>query len=186
MKKILSLLLISVFALTSCGNDGPIGPQGPQGPQGPAGADGLIGTVIDLQGSFTSVNDFLVLDFNEEGIEVFESDVVLVYLKTGEDGTAGGLPVEVFSMLPHTEFDLPNGQILQYDFDFTFFDVQIFLKGTFDFDALDSSYTTNKIFRIVVVPAEFAQTSGIDMSNMNAVMHALDIQAEDIKKGEIQ
>jgi len=184
MKKISTLLLFSVFALTSCGDDGAIGPQGPQGPQGPAGADGLIGTVIDLQGSFTSADDFLSLDFNEEGIEVFESDVVLVYIKTGEDGEAGGLPVEVFSMLPHTEFI--DGQILQYDFDFTFFDVQIFLKGTFDFDALDSSYINNQIFRIVVVPAEFAQTSGIDMSNMNAVMHALDIQPEDIKIGEIQ
>jgi hypothetical protein len=185
MKKILTLLLISVFSLTSCSNDGPVGPQGPQGPQGPAGADGLIGTVIDLQGSFASADDFLVLDFNDEGIEVFESDVVLVYLKTGEDGTAGGAPVEVFSMLPHNVF-FTDGKILQYDFDFTFFDVQIFLKGTFDFDTLDSGYTTNQIFRIVVVPAEFAQTSGIDLSNMNAVMHALDIQPEDIKISEIQ
>jgi len=184
MKKIFTLLFISIFALTSCGNDGPVGPQGPQGPQGPDGADGLIGTVIDLQGSFTSADDFLVLDFNDEGIEVFESDVVLVYLKTGEDGEAGGLPVEIFSMLPHTEFI--NGQILQYDFDFTFFDVQIFLKGTVDFDALDSSYTTNQKFRIVVVPAEFAEASGVDLSNMEAVMHALDIQPENIKKGEIQ
>lgn len=184
MKKIITLLLMSVFALTSCGDDGAVGPQGPRGPEGPAGEDGLIGTVIDLQGSFTSADDFLVLDFNDEGIEVFESDVVLVYLKTGEDGEAGGLPVEVFSMLPHTEFI--DGQILQYDFDFTFFDVQIFLKGTFDFDALDPIYTTNQKFRVVVVPAEFAETSGIDLSNMKAVMHALDIQPEDIKKGKIQ
>ncbi|MCJ7757628.1 MAG: collagen-like protein, partial [Gillisia sp.] len=74
MKKFLTLLLISVFALTSCSNDGPVGPQGPQGPQGLEGlpgADGLIGTVIDLQGNFTSANDYsLVLDFNTEGIEV--------------------------------------------------------------------------------------------------------------------
>ena len=185
MKKIFTLLLISVFALTSCGDDGAIGPQGPQGPQGPAGADGLIGTVVDLQGSFTSANDYsLVLDFNDEGIEVFESDVVLVYLKTGEDGEAGGLPVEVFRMLPQTYFI--DGQILQYNFDFTFFDVLIFLDGTADFAALDPSFTDNQVLRIVVVPAEFAETSGVDMSNMKAVMQALDIQPEDIKKGEIQ
>src|SRR5680860_1249137 len=183
MKKIFTLLLISVFALTSCGGDGAIGPQGPQGPQGPAGADGLIGTVVDLQGSFTSANDYsLVLDFNDEGIEVFESDVVLVYLKTGEDGEAGGLPVEVFRMLPQTYFI--DGQILQYNFDFTFFDVLIFLDGTADFAALDPSFTDNQVLRIVVVPAEFAETSGVDMSNMKAVMQALDIQPEDIKKGE--
>ncbi|MBK5193668.1 MAG: collagen-like protein [Flavobacteriaceae bacterium] len=182
MKKIFTLLLISVFALTSCGDDGAIGPQGPQGP---AGADGLIGTVVDLQGSFTSANDYsLVLDFNDEGIEVFESDVVLVYLKTGEDGEAGGLPVEVFRMLPQTYFI--DGQILQYNFDFTFFDVLIFLDGTADFAALDPSFTDNQVLRIVVVPAEFAETSGVDMSNMKAVMQALDIQPEDIKKGEIQ
>jgi hypothetical protein len=184
MKKIFTLLLISAFTLTSCGDDGPVGPQGPQGPQGPAGADGFIGTVIDLQGSFASADDFLELKFNDEGIEVFESDVVLVYLKTGEDGEAGGLPVEVFSMLPQTYFI--DGQILQYDFDFTFFSVQIFLKGTVDFAELDSSYTDNQIFRIVVVPAEFAETSGVDLSNMKAVMHALDIQSDDIKLGEIQ
>ncbi|MCJ7757390.1 MAG: collagen-like protein [Gillisia sp.] len=182
MKKIFTLLLISVFALTSCGDDGAIGPQGPQGP---AGADGLIGTVIDLQGSFNSANNYsMSLDFNTEGIEVFESDVVLVYLKTAEDGTAGGAPVEVFRMLPQTYF--VDGQILQYNFDFTFFDVLIFLDGTADFAALNSSYTDNQVLRIVVVPAEFAQTSEIDLSNMNAVMHALDIQPEDIKIGEIQ
>lgn len=185
MKKIITLLFISVLALTSCGDDGAIGPQGPQGPVGPAGLDGLIGTVIDLQGSFTSANDYsLSLDFNDEGIEVFESDVVLVYLKTGEDGEAGGLPVEVFRMLPQTYFI--DGQILQYNFDFTFFDVVIFLDGTVDFAVLDSIFKDNQVLRIVVVPAEFAQTSGIDMSNMKAVMKALDIQPEDIKKGKIQ
>ena len=185
MKKIFTLLLISVFTLTSCGNDGPVGPQGPQGPQGPAGADGLIGTVIDLQGSFTSANDYsLLLDFNDEGIEVFESDVVLVYLKTAEDGSAGGAPVAVFRMLPQTYF--VGDKILQYNFDFTFFDVLIFLDGTVDFAALDSSYKDNQVLRIVVVPAEFAETSGVDLSNMGAVMQALDIQPEDIKIDKIQ
>lgn len=185
MKKMITLLFISVFALTSCGDDGPVGPQGPQGPQGLDGEDGLIGTVIDLPGSFTAANDYsLSLDFNAEGIEVFESDVVLVYLKTHEDGEAGGLPVEVFRMLPQTYFI--DGKILQYNFDFTFFDVLIFLDGTVDPADLDASYTANQKFRIVVVPAEFAETSGVDMSNMKAVMNALDIQPEDIKKGKFQ
>jgi hypothetical protein len=182
MKKIFTLLFMSVFALTSCSSDGPQGPPGPPGPQGPpgpGGGDGQIGTVIDLVGSFDSANDYsLLLDFNEENIEVFESDAVLVYMKTGEDGTADGAPVEVFRMLPQTYYI--DGEALQYNFDFTFFDLLIFLDGTVNLDALGSDYTDNRVFRIVIVPAEFAET--MDTSNINSVLKSLDIQESDIKK----
>lgn len=184
MKKLFTLLFCSAFILTSCSDDGPAGPQGPQGPAGPPGDDGLIGTVIDLEGSFTAANNYeLFLDFNDEGVEVFETDVVLVYLKVGEDGTAGGAPVEVFRMLPQTYF--LEGGALQYNFDFTFFDVLIFLDGTIDFATLDASYTQNQVLRIVVVPASFA-ASGVDLSNMNAVMKSLDLTPNDVIKASIR
>ena len=185
MKKIVTLLFVSIFAFTSCSDDGAVGPQGPQGPQGPEGAPGPLGQVIDIVGNFTAANDYsLSLDFNAEGIEVFETDAVLVYLKTGEDGDAEGLPVEVFRMLPQTYFI--EDKILQYNYDFTFFSVLIFLDGTVaDFGTLDASYRNNQVLRIVVVPAEFAQTSGVDMSDMKAVLNALDIEQKEISKKKL-
>ncbi|CAM4300118.1 collagen-like triple helix repeat-containing protein [Gillisia limnaea] len=182
MKKIITLLFVSAFALTSCSDDGAVGPQGPQGPEG---APGPLGQVIDIVGDFTASNEYsLSLDFTEEGIEVFESDVVLVYLKTGEDGTADGAPVEVFRMLPQTYYI--GDEVLQYNYDFTFFSVLIFLDGTVaDFGTLDTSFRNNQVLRIVVVPAEFARTSGVDMSNMKAVINALDIEQKNIRKKKI-
>jgi len=85
-------------------------------------------------------------------------------------------------MLPQTYF--LEGGALQYNFDFTFFDVLIFLDGTIDFATLDASYTQNQVLRIVVVPAAFA-TSGVDLSNMNAVMKSLDLTPNDVIKARI-
>ncbi|MGB8706118.1 MAG: collagen-like protein [Gillisia sp.] len=182
MKKILALFVMSSLVLTSCSSDGPVGPEGPPGPQGPAGT---TGTVIDVTGEFTSDNNYeLSVDFNEQGVEVFESDAVLVYLKTGEDGTAGGSPVEVWRQLPQTYY--VNGGQLQYNFDYTFFDVLIFLDGTVDFGSLDSSYTDNQVMRIVIVPADFAQTSGVDVSSMKAVMNALNVKSSDIQNVKLK
>ena len=179
MKKIFTLLFLSSFLFTSCSNEGPQGPQGPAGPAGPPG-DANYGTVIDVQGSFTAANEYsLLLDFEEEGIEVFESDAVLVYLKTGEDGTAGGAPVEVFRLLPQTYYI--DGEALQYNYDFTFFDLMIFLDGTVDFGTLNADYTNNRLFRVIILPADFA-ASGVNTSNMDAVLKALDVQEKEIKK----
>ena len=185
MKKIATLLFVSIFVLTSCSDDGAVGPQGPRGQEGPKGEPGPVGQVIDITGDFTAANEYsLFLDFTQEDIDVFESDAVLVYLKTGEDGTAGGAPVEVFRMLPQSYFI--GDDVLQYNYDFTFFSVLIFLDGTFeDFGTLDASYKNDKVLRIVVVPAEFAETSGVDMSNMKAVMNALSIDQKNITKKKL-
>lgn len=185
MKKIFTLFFMSAFVFTSCSDDGGIGPQGPEGPPGPPGEDGLIAKVIDIEGDFNAANEYsLSVDFNQNDIEVFETDVVLVYLKTGEDGEAGGLPVEVFRQLPQTYYI--DGEALQYNFDFTFFDVLIFLDGTVDFATLDASYTQDQVLRVVIVPAEFASNSGVDMSNMKAVLNAVKIESKDIVKARIK
>lgn len=178
MKKIFTLLFLSTFLFTSCSDEGPQGPPGPAGPAGPPGEDGF-GTVIDIEGSFTSGNEYsLLLDFNAEGIEVFESDAVLVYMKTGEDGTADGSPVEVFRMLPQTYYI--GGEALQYNYDFTFFDLMIFLDGTVDLGTLDAEYTNDRIFRVIVLPADFAES--METSNINNILKAINVQEKDIKK----
>ncbi len=180
MKKIFTLLFVSVFAFTSCSDDGVVGPPGPPGPPGEDG--GLeFAQVVEYEGvNFTADDSYsLEINFNDAGLEVFETDAVFVYIKTGEDGTADGLPVEVFRLLPQTYF-LDEG-VLQYNYDFTFFEVLVFLDGTIDFASLDAQYTNDRVIRIVVVPAEFA-SSGVDMSNMDAVLNELKINDQDIKK----
>lgn len=186
MKKIFSILFMTTFLFTACSsNDGERGPQGPPGPQGPAGEDGLIGTTIEFEGiDFTEANDYMALiNFDENGVEVFESDAVLVYLKVGEDGTADGLPVEVFRQLPQTYY-VEDGEV-QYNFDYTFFDVNIFMDGTADFSNLDSSFTEDQVIRIVIVPAGFAETTGVDVASYKAVMNALDLKESDVKKVKV-
>jgi len=182
MKKLFSILFMTTFLFTACSDDGERGPQGPVGPQGPAGEDGLIGTTIEFEGiDFTEGNDYSALiNFDENGVEVFESDAVLVYLKDGEDGTADGLPVEVFRQLPQTYY-VEDGEV-QYNFDFTFFDVRIFMNGTADLSALDPVFTEDQVIRIVIVPADFAEDTGVDVSSYNAVMNALDLSESDVKK----
>lgn len=177
MKNIFTLLFISAFILTSCSDEGP---QGPQGPPGEPGEGGFIGTVIDFENvNFTDANSFeFRMAFNDYNIDVFETDAVFVYLKVDEDGDADGLPVEVFRLLPQTYY--VNGQAVQYNYEFTFFNVWVFMDGTADLGSLDPTYTSNQVIRIVVIPAEFAES--IDTFNMDDVLKSLEIHEEDIKK----
>lgn len=179
MKRIFTLMFVSVFAFTSCSDDGQIGPQGPQGPQGPPGEGGELAQVIDITGDFSEGNNYtLTLDFNAEDLEVFETDAILVYLKDGEAGEADGLPVEIFRPLPQVYY-VESGEV-QYNYEFTFFQVDIFMEGTANFDELDAAFTQDQVFRVVIVPGEFAENSGVDLSNMDAVLNALDIQNSEI------
>lgn len=184
MKKLSTLIICAFFALASCGTDSV---EGPPGPEGPSGVNGFIGTAIDLTGNFTSDNSYtLSLFFADEGIEVFESDAVLVYVKVGDGQIVDGSPVEIFRPLPQTFFQ--RDKVVQYNFDFTFEDVFIFLDGInsdgtdLDFAALDSEFRLNQKFRIIVVPAAFAQSKQqLDLTDINAVMKALNIKEAEVK-----
>lgn len=190
MKKIITLICLGLI-MVSCTSDsvqGPPGPIGPSGPQGPSGVNGYIGSAIDLTGDFNASNEYtLALFFNETDIEVFESDAILVYVKTGEGQEVDGAPVEIFRPLPQTYFQ--GDKTVQYNYDFTFLDVYIFLDGInsdgtdLDFAALDPEFRLNQKFRIIVVPAEFAQSrQALDLTDMNAVMKALNIKESDVIK----
>lgn len=189
MKKISTLIICALFALTSCTSDSVQGPPGPQGPEGPSGVGGFIGTAIDVTGDFTATNSYtLSVFFDDEGVEVFESDAVLVYVKVGDgNDDANGVPIEIFRALPQTYFQ--GDKTIQYNFDFTYEDVFIFLDGInsngtqLDFAALDAEFRFNQKFRVIVVPAAFAQNKQqIDLTNMNAVMKELNISEADVIK----
>lgn len=179
MKKLYLLLSFVFIAATSCSD-------GEQGPQGPPGEPGLLGTVFDIEGDFTPANDYSLFvpyaDFT--AVEVFETDVVLVYLHVGTDGEAGGEPVDVWRLLPQTYY-LDGGGSMQYNFDYTFFDTNIFLDANVDLATLGDEFTQNQIFRIAIVPAEFAENSGVDLSDYQAVQSALNLEQRDIPQLEL-
>lgn len=179
MKRIFTLLFCSAFVFTSCSNDGEIGPPGPQGPQGPAGEAAGLAQVIDITGDLSEEDGYtLSLNFDAEGLEVFETDAILVYLKDGEAGEADGLPVEIFRPLPQTYY--VDGGEVTYNYEFTFFQVDIFLEGTVNLNELDPAFTQDQVFRVVIIPGEFAENSGVDLSNIDAVLNALDVQKSEI------
>jgi len=171
MKNFYALLLLVSAVLVSCeGSVGPPGPPGPQGAQGIPGQDGLLGLVIEVQADFNFGNNFeYFVDLGD--IEVYDSDVVVVYrLMEVIDGT------DVWEPLPQTIFR--GSGILLYAFDYTIFDVRLFLDGTVDFGKLDPIDTDGQIFRIAVIPADFAKD--IDLKKMDNVIKALNVQ--DIKR----
>ncbi|MGV3461037.1 MAG: hypothetical protein ACO1N9_11365 [Flavobacterium sp.] len=102
---------------------------------------------------------------------IFNSDVVLVYRRTVDDGFS------VWQSIPRTLY-LDAGDEIDYDFNFTADDVSIFMGSNFDL-ALAPEFTQNQTFRIVLVPAFVAQN--IDTDNYDAVMSAL----QDYKNGGV-
>lgn len=161
------------------------GPQGPPGLNGFDGRDGANGEnaelakVLDIQGTFLPENDYSIFYEFEQDIEVFETDVVLVYLLWDQSTDGNGDPVDIWRLMPQTRI-IDQG-LLQYNYDYTFFDVNIFLESDFDLATLPAADTDNQVFRIAVIPAE-ATTGKLDTSNISAVMARLGISDEDVKK----
>lgn len=162
-------LLFFVIVIISC--EGTVGPPGPQGVPGEDGAGGLIGQVIEVEADLNAATNFEYFVELPSDIEVYESDVVVVYrLMEVFDG------LDVWEPLPQTIFR--NDDILLYAFDYTLFDVRLFLDGTVDFNKLDPNDTDDLIFRIAVIPADFAQS--VNLMKMDDVMKAMDVK--DIKR----
>ena len=174
--------LVAVFFLISC--EGPVGPPGPPGFDGLDGADGvnILGQVYDITGDFTPSNEysfFSVFSEDAPSLEVFETDVVLVYILWEiADDPNGGAPIDVWRLLPQTRL-LDEG-ILQYNYDHTFLDVRIFLEADFDLGLLPPGDTDNQTFRIAVLPADGLSQSKLDVSNMQAVLDYLQVEEDRI------
>ncbi|ARV10709.1 hypothetical protein BTO05_03755 [Winogradskyella sp. PC-19] len=156
MKRILTLITIFAFALTSCTTE----------------------EIVEIQNNdFVSSSFEIVLDFNSAnnyefvepyGFNVFPSDVTLVYILWD---TINGQ--DVWRLVPQTViFD--DGNDLVYNFDFTQDDVRFFLEGS-DLDNLDSVYTQNQVFRVVVVPAD--NVGRINYSDIDTVIELYNIES---------
>lgn len=177
MKKITLIFsaILSLFIM-SCE-----GPQGFDGRDGYDGEDGvnILGSVIDIEGSFSLENDYSILYDFPQTVEVFETDIVLVYILWDQTEDSNGDPVDVWRLLPQTRL-LDQG-ILQYNYDYTFFDVSIFLESDFDLGTLQSGDTDNQIFRIAIIPADLS-ASKLDTSNISTVMSALGVSEKQVQK----
>jgi hypothetical protein len=143
---------------------------GPSGPQGPAGVN-ILGQVFEVNANFTNQNGFSAAFNFPQDIEVFESDVVLVYRLADVIPDSSG-PIDVWEMLPATYF-IPQG-IVYYGFNHTFLDVEIFMDGTADLLLTSlQDFTLDQVFRIAIVPADFAERTDIDIANFGQVLNHL-------------
>ena len=169
MKKIITILaVIGMFSLQGC--------TGPEGPPGVPGQDGLLGLVYENSSNnyfnFTPSNNFIVR-FNFP-IAIYNSDVVLVYRLGGVvNGKA------IWEFLPETYYFDNGTRDFTYNFNFTNTYVDIYLNGN-DLISVPSGNRLDQIFRIVVVPADFAST--LNKNNFNSVISALNINENQIQK----
>ena len=150
MKNILFVFAItSSFFFSSC--------EGDQGPPGEPGIN-ILGQVFEVTVDFTVGNDFQQLVTIPSNVEVFESDVLLVYWLEDvvPDGSGGTL--DLWSPLPQTIY-LDGGGSFQYTFNHSFVDVLLFLQGDVDLSTLGNGFTNDQTFRIAVVPSEFADAN---------------------------
>ncbi len=176
MKKITLILgVLLTFLLTSC-----TGSDGRNGLDGFDGKDGENGKVIDIKGDFTTQNDYSIFYEFPQSIEVFETDVVLVYILFDQTEDGNGEIVDIWRLLPQTLI-LPQG-LLQYNYDHTFLNVNIFLDADFDLGTLLAGDTDQQVFRIAVIPASSTGKSAVDKSNIDAVMRSLGIEEKDIPR----
>lgn len=171
-------VLIAFISLSSC--EGPAGPPGFDGLDGQDGIN-ILGAVYDIVGDFTPPDYSLFTEFAVDvpGLEVFETDVVLVYILWDQIDDPTG-PIDVWRLLPQTL--LVQQGILQYNYDFTFEDVSIFLETDFNEDLLGPGDTNNQVFRIAILPADGAGKRNLDTSNMQEVMEYLQVTESNIPR----
>ncbi|SKB94137.1 hypothetical protein SAMN05660903_03377 [Salegentibacter salinarum] len=172
MKKLFSILFMTTFLFAAC--EGDQGPQGPPGPPGENGVD-IVGISYEYDVEFQYVEDdniyFSLLEFPTTEKP---SDAILVYRLETIEG------VETWNLIPKSYFF--NEGILQISSNHTDQDVELLIEADFDLENLDASFTSNQYYRVVVVPSDFEQSTGVDTSDINAVMNALDLKESDVKK----
>ncbi len=165
MKKIIALLCFTTLIFTSCVDDDDIDFD-------------TIGKTFEITGTFNAANNFAIEAVVPNNIDVFDSDVALVYILDPVRSAAE--QADVWEPLPRTFFFSPSG-FAQFQFNFIFdsdinvASIEIFLESD-DLGALASDITDNQDFRIVVVPSSFAESTDINLLDFNAVQSELKLE----------
>lgn len=161
MKRIITLFaIVGMVAFSGCTNEETVDSD-------------TIAEVIEINGiNFNSSNGFRIrYDFKPE---IYPQDMVLVYrLVAIENG------VKVWGPLPETAFDNNGAYDFRYNFEFSKYDVDIFMQG-FDLGSIISNLRLNQTFRIVIVPGYFSKT--LDVSNYISVVKSLNLKENQVQQ----
>ena len=130
--------------------------------------------VFEVTRSFTSANNYSsLISFPHT---IFSSDMVLSYrLDAVVNGT------DVWKLMPQTYYFNDGTLDFRYDFDFTQYDINIFMEG-FDLATVSTNYRNNQVFRVVIVPAAFINKKAVNYEDYNAVIKAFKIDESKILK----
>ncbi len=148
MKKLLfTLSILSVALFSSC--------EGDPGPQGPPGTN-IESEVFEVTTTFVpNTNpDLAYRTFFDLNPTILASDNILVYELAG---VQNGL--DIWKLLPQV-YTFSDGGIMQFNYDFTRNDFSIFVDANFDLSTLETTWFTNRTFRVVIIPGFFGR--GVD------------------------
>lgn len=133
-----------------------------------------ISEVFEVTRSFNSSNGYSsLISFPHT---IYPSDMILSYRL--DDVVNGN---DVWKLMPQTFYFNDGTLDFRYDFDFTQYDINIFMEG-FDLASVSTNYRNNQVFRIVIIPAAFINKSAINYEDYNAVIRTLKIDESKILK----
>lgn len=134
----------------------------------------LLAEVFQVRTSFTAANNYSkLITLNPP---IYNSDMVLVYrlfdLVNGQS---------LWRQMPQAVY-LPQGE-LDYNFDFTRNDINIFLESNFDLTTLEATWSQNQVFRVVIIPGYLSNKNAntVDFRDYNAVVKAFNIKESQVK-----
>lgn len=139
----------------------------------------FVAPVFEVTRSFTAANNYSSLITYPASINpIYPSDAVLAYRL---DGVVNGN--DVWKLMPQTFFFNDGTLDFRYDFDFTQYDINIYMEG-FDLASVSTAYRNNQVFRVVIVPADFTNrmSTPVDYTDYNAVVKAFKIDESKILK----
>lgn len=128
--------------------------------------------VFEVTRTFNYNNNYsVIVPFKPQ---IYSTDSVLLYhlydVVNGQD---------VWKLMPQTYY-FNDGGALDFNYDFTKFDIKIFLSANFNLNTLETSWTKNQTFRIVIIPDGFAKS--VNKNNIDSVMSAIKVTNIDVHK----
>ncbi len=178
MKKLFPFLIVTVlgFAIISCERTEYVDNPDSTTVDYPAVYDKTVNL-----GKINTNNNFLLgynFPFNNN---LLNQDIVLVYRKSNPTENA-----PIWVPLPKTYF--PTQGTMDYTFDFTVSDIQIYLDADFDLTVQNSDfnrdYINNQTFRLVLVPAVFGKNA-TDLSKLSYEEVISKYNIDDSKVGKL-